>query len=82
MANVIARSGWFASIAARLVRGCLFAGLGLAAWSAFAAERFEDIAVSPQVFFQGQTYHGYVEMRFSVENQSLDRTRQIGRAHV
>ena len=77
MANVIARSGWFASIAARLARGCLFAGLGLAAWSAFAAERFEDIAVSPQVFFQGQTYHGYVEMRFSVENQSLDRTRRV-----
>lgn len=42
-----------------------------------AAERFEDISVSPQVFFQGQTYHGYVEMRFAVENTSLDRTRRV-----
>ncbi|NBR86860.1 MAG: hypothetical protein EB141_07225 [Verrucomicrobia bacterium] len=50
--------------------------LGLAA-AVSAAERFDDIAVAPQVFFQGQTYHGYVEMRFSVENQSPDRTRKV-----
>ncbi|PAW81985.1 MAG: hypothetical protein B9S33_15685 [Pedosphaera sp. Tous-C6FEB] len=43
----------------------------------FAAERFDDISVSPQVFFQGQTYHGYVEMRFAVENQSTERTRKV-----
>lgn len=42
-----------------------------------AAERFDDVVVSPQVFFQGQTYHGYVEMRFMVENQSPDRTRRV-----
>ncbi|NBV21518.1 MAG: hypothetical protein EBS05_06285 [Proteobacteria bacterium] len=47
---------------------------------AFAAERFDDISVAPQVFFQGQTYHGYVEMRFSVENQSPDRTHKVNLA--
>ena len=57
-----------------------FAGwLLLAAWAlaASAAERFDDIAVAPQVFFQGKTEHGYSEMRFTVENTSADRTRKV-----
>ncbi len=64
--------------AAQLVRrlAALFWLAGL--WfPAAAAERFDDISVSPQVFFQGQTYHGYVEMRFAVENASPDRTRKV-----
>ncbi len=78
MANDIAGSGWFLKVAARYARRLagriLLVGLAL---PAFSAERFDDISVSPQVFFQGQTYHGYIEMRFSVENQSLDRTRKV-----
>ena len=82
MANVIAGSGWFlkvsAPVARRLARLVLFAGIcaGLV-FTARSAEQFDGISVSPQVFFQGQTFHGYVEMRFSVENQSPDRTRQV-----
>ncbi len=82
MANVIARSGWFLNVVARFARGLaglvlpigLLAGLTL---PSRGAERFDDISISPQVFFQGQTYHGYVEMRFAVENQSKDRTRKV-----
>ncbi|MFM8469658.1 MAG: hypothetical protein ACKODH_06780, partial [Limisphaerales bacterium] len=82
MANVIAGSGWFQNLSARLSRrlagvvllGALVVG-GVS--SGFSAERFDDISVSPQVFFQGQTFHGYVEMRFAVENQSVDRTRKV-----
>lgn len=82
MANVIARSGWFLNVLARLARGLagLVLPIGLLAGllsPARGAERFDDISISPQVFFQGQTYHGYVEMRFAVENQSLDRTRKV-----
>lgn len=82
MAHITAGSGWFLNVAALLARRlaglallmALFAGLRL---PAPAAERFDDISVSPQVFFQGQTYHGYVEMRFAVENTSSDRTRKV-----
>lgn len=82
MAHITAGSGWFLNVAALLARRlaglalpiALVSGLGL---PAPAAERFDDISVSPQVFFQGQTYHGYVEMRFAVENQSTDRTRKV-----
>lgn len=82
MANVIAGSGRFlkvsAPVARRLARLVLFAGIcaGLVS-TARSAEQFDGISVSPQVFFQGQTFHGYVEMRFSVENQSPDRTRKV-----
>ena len=81
MANITARSGWFLHAARSLVRrasagfGCLVLAVGSLA--SFAAERFEDISVAPQVFFQGQTYHGYIEMRFAVENSSTDRTRKV-----
>lgn len=81
MANITARSGWFLHTARSLVRrasagfGCLVLAVG--SLVSFAAERFEDISVSPQVFFQGQTYHGYIEMRFAVENSSPDRTRKV-----
>lgn len=82
MAHITAGSGWFLNVAALLARRlaglalpiALVSGLGL---PAPAAERFDDISVSPQVFFQGQTYHGYIEMRFAVENQSTDRTRKV-----
>lgn len=80
MANVIAGSGWFLQGFARpawRLAPMLFCLALLLGPRAFAAERFDDVAVSPQVFFQGQTYHGYVEMRFSVENQSADRTRKV-----
>ena len=79
MANVIAGSGWFLQVFARPagLAPMLFCLALLLGPRAFAAERFDDVAVSPQVFFQGQTYHGYVEMRFSVENQSTDRTRKV-----
>ena len=63
-----------APLVRRLAALLWLAGLG---FPAAAAERFDDISVSPQVFFQGQTYHGYVEMRFAVENASLDRTRKV-----
>jgi len=77
MAKVIAGSGCFFRVATRRVRACVGALICTAALAATAAERFDDIAVSPQVFFQGQTFHGYVEMRFTVENTSPDRTRKV-----
>ena len=82
MANINAGSGWFPKITRMLVRRAavtlaLVATFTFLASPASAAERFDDISVSPQVFFQGQTYHGYVEMRFSVENSSSDRTRKV-----
>ncbi len=43
----------------------------------FAAERFDDISVQPEVFFEGETFHGYVEHRVIVENHSPDKTRRI-----
>ncbi len=79
MANNTAERGSFQKITASLVRR--LAGLVLLFATlpspAAAAERFDEISVSPQVFFQGQTYHGYVEMRFAVENASPDRTRKV-----
>jgi len=77
MADVIARSGWSHNVAERFVRGLVIVAVVFALPAVRAAERFDDIYVSPQVFFQGQTYHGYVEMRFAVENQSADRTRKV-----
>ena len=82
MANINAGSGWFPQVARNFARRAAVAFVFVAtifflASSAAAAERFDDISVSPQVFFQGQTYHGYVEMRFAVENSSLDRTRKV-----
>ena len=44
----------------------------------FAADRFDDISIQPQVFFQGDTHHGYVEHRVLVENHSPDRSRTVG----
>ncbi len=82
MAINTAGSGWFRYLRTSLVRSLSRLGwltalaLGLVS-SAYGAERFDDISVSPQVFFQGQTYHGYVEMRFAVENASTDRTRKV-----
>lgn len=82
MANDIAGSDWFQKVAVQLARRLaqllllIALTVGLAR-PASSAERFDDISVSPQVFFQGQTYHGYIEMRFSVENQSTDRTRKV-----
>jgi hypothetical protein len=46
-------------------------------FTAFAAERFEDISIQPQIFFQGDTQHGYAEHRIVVENRSPDRTRNV-----
>lgn len=82
MANINAGSGWFPQVARSFARRAAAAFAFAAtiiclAMSSTAAERFDDISVAPQVFFQGQTYHGYVEMRFSVENQSTDRTRKV-----
>ncbi len=77
MANLISGSRRFFLTAERWLRAgqmLLFCALACAA---SAAERFDDVVVSPQVFFQGQTFHGYVEMRFVVENQSPDRTRRV-----
>ncbi|MEQ2010285.1 MAG: hypothetical protein ABMA26_26160 [Limisphaerales bacterium] len=82
MAHITAGSGWFPQVARNFARraAVVFAFVAtiiFLASSAPAAERFDDISVSPQVFFQGQTYHGYVEMRFAVENSSPDRTRKV-----
>ena len=82
MVNITAGSGWFQKVAAQFARGLSALSILVALAFGFArptqgAERFDDISVSPQVFFQGQTYHGYIEMRFSVENQSPDRTRKV-----
>jgi len=77
MTVVIAGSEHFWESVGRRVR-MLCGGFILAVvMAAGAAERFDDISISPQVFFQGQTFHGYVEMRFQVENQSADRTRKV-----
>ncbi len=81
MANITAGSGWFPQVARTFARRAAVAFAFVATLiflaSSAAAERFDDISVSPQVFFQGQTYHGYVEMRFAVENSSPDRTRKV-----
>lgn len=77
MANVIAGSGCLFRVATRRVRAGVGALLCAVALAGTAAERFDDIVVSPQVFYQGQTFHGYVEMRFAVENTSADRPRKV-----
>lgn len=82
MAHITAGSGRFQKVTAQVARRLAGLVLPIAlvaelALPVHAAERFDDISVSPQVFFQGQTYHGYVEMRFAVENQSTDRTRKV-----
>lgn len=77
MAKVIAGSGRFFRVATRRVRAGVGALLCTVALAVTAAERFDDIVVSPQVFYQGQTFHGYVEMRYAVENTSPDRPRKV-----
>ena len=42
-----------------------------------AAERFDDIVVSPQSFAADETTHGYFEHRFTIENQSAARTHTV-----
>ena len=45
--------------------------------SAPAAERFDDIVISPQSSAADETTHGYFEHRFTVENQSAARTHTV-----
>lgn len=77
MTVVIAGSEHFWESVGRRVRMLCVGFILAVVMAAGAAERFDDIFISPQVFFQGQTFHGYVEMRFQVENQSADRTRKV-----
>jgi hypothetical protein len=77
MTVVIAGSEHFWESVGRRVRMLCVGFILAVVMAAGAAERFDDISISPQVFFQGQTFHGYVEMRFQVENQSADRTRKV-----
>lgn len=82
MVIITSGSGSFLEVAAQFARRLSVLTILVAVAFSFGrrsqgAERFDDISFSPQVFFQGQTYHGYVEMRFSVENQSPDRTRKV-----
>ena len=42
-----------------------------------AAERFDDIVISPQSFAADETTHGYFEHRFTIENQSAARTHTV-----
>ncbi len=41
------------------------------------AELFGDIEVSSQIFFNGNTHHGYIEHRLLVANRSSSRSHQI-----
>jgi len=42
-----------------------------------AAEEFGDITVAPQTMYSGNTFHGYAEMRVSLENRSMSRTHDV-----
>src|SRR5690242_8184680 len=48
----------------------LFAGRG-------SAENFDDITVQADAMYSGNTFHGYAEMRVSVENHSPGRTHVV-----
>ena len=42
-----------------------------------AAERFGDIAITPQVVYDGPTAHGYREYRILVQNESTSRSHEV-----
>jgi len=41
------------------------------------AEEFGDILVAPQAIYSGNTFHGYAEMRVSLENRSMSRRHNV-----
>jgi hypothetical protein len=62
----------------RLLIGLAISGMLLASIpGAAAADRFGDIVVSPQSLVSGETFHGYRELRVTLENQSLKDTHDV-----
>jgi hypothetical protein len=49
----------------------------LLCFSARAAEEFGDISVEPHAIYTGNTFHGYAEMRVTLENRSHGRTHSV-----
>ena len=49
----------------------------LAPVSTGRAEEFGDIAVEPGAIYSGSTFHGYAEMRVTLENRSFSRTHNV-----
>ena len=41
------------------------------------AEDFGDISVDPETMYSGSTFHGYAEMRFTLENHSMGRVHTV-----
>ncbi len=41
------------------------------------ADNFDDIAVQADAMYSGNTFHGYAEMRVSLENHSHSRTHVV-----
>ena len=41
------------------------------------AEEFGDILVAPQAMYSGNTFHGYAEMRVTLENRSASRIHNV-----
>ncbi|MGH7993622.1 MAG: hypothetical protein ACREDQ_08905, partial [Limisphaerales bacterium] len=54
-----------------LVIGCL-----LFSFSAHA-ESFGDISAAPEAMYSGNTFHGYAEMRVTLENHSMSRAHNV-----
>lgn len=49
----------------------------LAPVSTGRAEEFGDIVVEPGAMYSGSTFHGYAEMRVTLENRSFSRTHNV-----
>ena len=49
----------------------------LAPVSTGRAEEFGDILVAPQAMYSGNTFHGYAEMRVTLENRSISRMHDV-----
>ena len=56
--------------------GILSAFIALLAQSC-VAENFDDITVQADAMYSGNTFHGYAEMRVSLENHSLSRPHEV-----
>lgn len=62
----------------RIYRGCgIIAAALLFITMPCGAEEFGDILVAPQAIYSGNTFHGYAEMRVSLENRSLSRMHNV-----
>ena len=55
-----------------LVVGCFLFSL-----AARAADQFGDISVEPHAIYTGNTFHGYAEMRVTLENHSHGKTHNV-----